>query len=241
MMVREEEIDMEEIELAVQRRKVVGKQVRQIRREGLVPAVIYGHGVESLPIQVDQHHLRRVLAQVGLSHLITLRLDEGQALRVALVREVQRDVLRGSILHVDFLQVQMAEKIRTVIPLRFVGESPAVEQEGGVLLQGANEVEVECLPDQLMDAIEVDLSRLTRLGQELTVANLAVPAQIQVLTDPQEMVARVVSTFIAAEEEEEEEEIPVAPAEVEVIRRPRREEEVEPESTSVGPVQPRAE
>lgn len=224
---------MEQIELAVQRRKVVGKQVRRLRREGWVPAVIYGHGVESLPIQVDQHDLRRALAQVGLSHLITLRLDEDQAPRVALVRGVQQDVLKQDILHVDFLQIQMAEKIRTAIPLHLVGESPAVEQQGGILLQGANEVEVECLPDHLVDAIEVDLSRLMSLEQELRVVDLTVPAEVEVLTEPQEMVVRVVGPSRLVEEVEEE--IPVAPAEVEVIRRPRREEAVKPQSPSVGP------
>ena len=224
---------MEQSELTVQRRRVRGKQVRRLRREGLVPAVIYSHGVGSLPIQVDQHELRRTLTQVGLSRLITLRVDDGEAPRVALVREVQRDILTGNILHVDFLQVQMAEKLRTTVSLHLIGESPAVAQQGGMLLQGANEVEIECLPGNLIDAIEVDLSRLTELEQELTVADLAVPAHVEVLTAPQEMVVRVVTVF---EEEEIEEEIPVAPAEVEVVRRPRREEEAEPESTPVEPV-----
>ena len=222
---------MERIELAVQRRRIVGKQVRRLRREGLAPAVIYGHGIKSLSIQVDQHELRRVLAQAGLSSLITLRLGDGEEPHVALVREVQRDVLAGSILHVDFLQVQMAEKITTTIPLRLVGESPAVEGQGGMILQGATEVEIECLPDNLIDAIEVDLSHLTELEEELTVADLVVPADVEVLTAPQEMVARAVTVF----EEEVEEEIPIAPPEVEVIGRPRREEEAEPESTLFQP------
>jgi large subunit ribosomal protein L25 len=216
---------MEQIELTVQKREVLGKQVRRLRREGWVPAVIYGHGVESIAIQVDHRELGRVLAQAGLSHLITLRMDDGEASRAALVREVQRDALTDGILHVDFLEVQMAEKLTTVVALHVIGESRAVEEEGGVLLQGITEVEIECLPGDLIDAIEVDISSLTELDQELTVAGLTVPPGIEILTEPHEMVVRVIR---APEEEEiEEEEILISPAEVEVIRGPRREEEIE--------------
>ena len=145
---------------------------------------------------------------------------------MALIREVQRDALSGEVLHVDFLQVQMAEKLRTTISIHLVGESPAVKQFGGMLLQGITEVEVECLPDNLVDAIEVDISSLTELGEELTVADLPIPEGIEVLSDPQEMVVRVMA---APEEEVEEEEAPVAPAEVEVVGRSRREERAEEE------------
>lgn len=213
---------MERIELSVQRRSVVGKQVRRLRREGLVPAVIYGHGVEPVSIQIDRRELRRALDRAGLSHLIALHLDDGETPRMALIREVQRDALSGEILHVDFLQVQMAEKLRTTISIHLVGESPAVKQLGGMLLQGVTEVEVECLPDNLVDTIEVDISSLTELGEELTVADLPIPEGIEVLSDPQEMVVRV----MAASEEEEAQ---AAPAEVEVVRRARREERAEEE------------
>jgi len=219
---------MEQIELTVQKRSVLGKQVRQLRREGWVPAVIYGHGVESLPIQAHQHDLRGIVAQASLSRLVALHMDDEEAPRVALIRGVQRDVLTDHILHVDFLQIQMTERLRTTISLHLIGESAAVEQLGGMLLQGITEVEIECLPGNLIDAIEVDLSPLSELEQELTIADLIVPADIEVLDDPQEMVVRIMR---APEEEEEEEveieeEIPVSPAEVEIITRSRREEEI---------------
>ena len=220
---------MEQLELMVQRRSIVGKQVRGLRREGLIPAVIYGHGVESVPIQVHRTDLRGILTQAGLSRLITLRLDDEETPRVALIREVQRDVLTDDTVHVDFLEVQRAEKLTTTISLHLVGESPAVEQQGGMLLQGITEVEIECLPSDLVDAIEVDLSSLTELEQELTVADLVVPSSIEILTSPQEMVARTM--FVPEEEEEvvEEEMFPVSPTEVEVIGRPQREEGMEPD------------
>lgn len=222
---------MEQLELMVQRRSIVGKQVRGLRREGVIPAVIYGHGVESLPIQVHRTDLRGILDEASLSRLITLRLEDEETPRVALIREVQRDVLTDDTLHVDFLEVQMAEKLTTTISLHLVGESPAVEQQGGMLLQGITEVEIECLPADLIDAIEVDLSSLTELEQELTVADLVVPSSIEILTPPQEMVARTM--FVPEEEEEIEEEMfPVSPTEVEVIGRPQREEEIELDSGS---------
>lgn len=221
---------MERFELAVQMRNVVGKQVRRLRREGLIPAVIYGQDIEALPIQIDQYELRPALAEVGLSRLITLVVDDGATSHTALIREVQRDVLTDNILHVDFFQVQMLEKISTTIPLRLIGESQAVTQEAGVLLQGVVEVEIECLPGDLVDAIEVDISSLTELEQEITVADLVYPPGVEVLADPREMVVRVMTTY---EEEEIEEEVSIFPAEVEVIGRPGREEEEPEEDTSV--------
>jgi large subunit ribosomal protein L25 len=222
---------MEQLELAVQSRSVVGKQVRRLRREGLIPAVIYGHGVESLPIQVHRSDLRGILNQASLSRLVALRVDDEEETHVALVREVQRDVLTDVTLHVDFLEVQMAETLTTTVSLHLVGTAPAVEQQGGMLLQGITEVEIECLPADLIDSIEVDISSLSELEQELTVADLITPASIEVLTPPQEMVVRVMS--IPEEEEEIEEEfVSVSPTEVEVIGRPQREEDVELDRSS---------
>lgn len=221
---------MERIELMVQARRITGKQVRRLRREGLIPAVIYGHGVESLSLQIDRQELRKALAQAGLSTLITLHLGDGEPPRLALVREVQRDVLTREILHVDFLQVEMAERITTAVPLRLIGKSPAVEQLGGILLQGVTEVEVECLPGDLVEAIEVDVAHIAELDRDLTVGDLTVPGNVQIVTDPQEMVVRVMA---GREEEEVEVEVPFAPAEVELVGRPRREEEAEQGATRV--------
>jgi large subunit ribosomal protein L25 len=217
---------MEQIRLMVQKRSVLGKQVRRLRREGWVPAVLYGHGVESLPIQALQGDLGGIVAQASLSRLIALQVGDEEAPRVALIRDVQRDVLTEKILHVDFLQIQMAETLRTTIPLQLIGESPVTEQRGGMLLQGITEVEIECLPGDLVDAIEVDVSALLAIDQELTIADLTIPQGIEVLADPQEMVVRAM--WVREEEEEEaeiEEEAVVSPAEVEIITQARREEE----------------
>ena len=216
------ENDMERIELKVEKRTILGKKVKRLRRQGLIPAIIYGHKTEPIPVQIEERELTRVLAQAGPNRLITLRLD-GQP-RLALAREIQRDVITDKLLHVDFYTVVMTEKLSAEVPLVLVGESPAVERREGVLQHGIDTVEVECLPGDLIHSIEVDLSELKELGQAIYVKDLKVPPSVEILTDGEEMVVKVVPIV----EEVEEEEVAVAPGEVEVVTK-RKEEEFEEE------------
>lgn len=227
---------MERIELETQKRKVLGKKVKNLRHEGLIPAVLYGHEVESVPLQVEEQELNRVLAQAGGHRLITLKIGRSRKPQMALARDVQWDVLTGKPLHVDFYAVVMTEKITTEVPLVFTGEAPAVSKEGAILLQGLDEVEIECLPGDLIEAIEVDLSGLEEMDQAIYVKDLPLPPTIDLLTDTEELVAKI--AWAAAEEEEEEEEVvPIAPEEVEVIAKGKEEaefEEAEPEEIEPG-------
>ena len=216
------ENDMERIELKVEKRTLLGKKVKRLRRQGLIPAIIYGHETEPIPVQIEERELTRVLAQAGPNRLITLRLD-GRP-RLALAREIQRDVITDKLLHVDFYTVVMTEKLSAEVPLVLVGESPAVERREGVLQHGIDTVEVECLPGDLIHSIEVDLSELKELGQAIYVKDLKVPPSVEILTDGEEMVVKVVPIV----EEVEEEEVAVAPGEVEVVTK-RKEEEFEEE------------
>ena len=216
------ENDMERIELKVEKRTILGKKVKRLRRQGLIPAIIYGHKTEPIPVQIEERELTRVLAQAGPNRLITLRLD-GRP-RLALAREIQRDVITDKLLHVDFYTVVMTEKLSAEVPLILVGESPAVERREGVLQHGIDTVEVECLPGDLIHSIEVDLSELKELGQAIYVKDLKVPPSVEILTDGEEMVVKVVPIV----EEVEEEEVAVAPGEVEVVTK-RKEEEFEEE------------
>ena len=213
---------MERIELKVEKRTILGKKVKRLRRQGLIPAIIYGHKTEPIPVQIEERELTRVLAQAGPNRLITLRLD-GRP-RLALAREIQRDVITDKLLHVDFYTVVMTEKLSAEVPLVLVGESPAVERREGVLQHGIDTVEVECLPGDLIHSIEVDLSELKELGQAIYVKDLKVPPSVEILTDGEEMVVKVVPIV----EEVEEEEVAVAPGEVEVVTK-RKEEEFEEE------------
>jgi len=209
---------MEQIELKVQKRKMLGKKVKRLRREGLVPAVLYGHGIESVPLQVEERELNRVLNRAGEHRLIALKIGGSRRAQAALIRDVQWDVITGRPLHVDFYAVVMTEKLTTEVPLVFVGEAPAAEQAGAMVLQALDMVEIECLPGDLIEAIEVDLSELKEMDQAIYVKDLRVPPTVTILTDGEELVAKV--GWAAPEEVEE---VPAAP-EAEVIAEGKEEE-----------------
>jgi large subunit ribosomal protein L25 len=212
----------EQVGLTAEKRTVIGKQVKQLRRQGWVPGVMYGHGFDSVPLRFEKRSLRHVLSKVGGSQLISITIEGNKQPEMALVRDVQRDPIRGSLLHVDFYRVRMTERLTTEVPLVIVGESPVAEAREGILLQGISSIAVECLPGDLVDAIEVDLTDLVEIDQALYVRDLAVPAGIDVLTDLDEMVVRVVP--LEAEEVEEEEEVIPEAEEVEVITEAREKE-----------------
>ena len=207
LLVREskearKEETMEQIELKTQKREVLGKKVKSLRREGFVPAVLYGHETDSIPLQVEERELNRVLAQAGEHRLIALKIGRARKPHMALTRDVQWDVITGRPLHVDFYAVVMTEKITTAVPLALVGEAPAAGQAGVILLQGLDEVEIECLPGDLPEAIEVDLSGLEEIDQAIYLKDLQVPPAVEILTDGEEIVVKV--GWAAAEEVEEE-------------------------------------
>jgi large subunit ribosomal protein L25 len=170
--------------------------------------------------------LRQVLSQVGGSQLISIKVKGQKQPEMVLVRDVQRDPIRRTLLHVDFYRVDMTERLTAEVPLEMVGESPVVTAKEGILLQGISTIEVECLPGDLVDAIEVDLSELAELDQAVYVRDLAIPAGMHVLTDTDEMIARVVP--LEAEEELEEVMVPEA-EEVEVITEAEAKEPVSEE------------
>jgi len=199
------------VELAAKKRTVLGSKVKRLRREGWVPGVIYGRDFDSVSLKFDKYKLRDVLSQVGGSQLINIKVEGSDEPESALLRDVQRDVITGDLLHVDFYRVMMSETITTEIPLLTVGESPVAEQKEGILLHGIAEIEVECLPGDLVDALEVDLTELTEIGQAILVEDLAVPSGIDILTDPDEVIARLVPL------EEVELERPAAEVEEELI------------------------
>jgi large subunit ribosomal protein L25 len=215
---------MEQITLNSSPRAVIGKQVKALRRSGLVPLVMYGANMKPLALQADGKELFRVLRQAGGSRLIAVSTGDG--LQMALARDVQREPISGNILHVDLLAVSMTERIRVEVPLAFEGKSPAVRRGEGVLVQGLDTVEIECLPGDLIDRIHVNLDGLEKVGAVIHVSDLQVPAAIKILTDPDEMVARI--TYLAAEEAPVVEAAAVT-AEPEVIVKPKAEAEEEGE------------
>jgi large subunit ribosomal protein L25 len=186
--------------LDAEKRTVVRKGLNIQRRDGVLPGILYGAGIESIPIQVDFREAMRFLATAGGSTLLELKL--GKDTHNVLVREVQRDVITRDLLHVDFLRVAMDVVIRAEVPIELVGEAPAAKELGGVLVSGVSMVEVEALPAELPDRILVELDHLAEIDDAVTVADLKFSTGVSILTDPSELIARVI--FQAEEEIEEE-------------------------------------
>ncbi len=204
-------------------RTVVGKKTKRLRAQGWIPAVLYGPGVENRLLQIPAGEAEAVLARAGTSHLITMNIRGDKSPVQVLLKGFQRDPIRRNLLHMDLYQVAMDKPITVEVPIVLVGSSPVLERREGILLQGKQTLEIECLPKDLIEAVEVDLSVLTEVDQQITVADLALPPTIRVLDNPEEMIVRVSPL---EEEEEVVEEAPTA-AEPELIRRRKEEEEEE--------------
>ena len=219
---------MDQIELVVEHRTVVGKKVRNLRREGIVPLVVYGRS-DAVSVQAPEVEATRAIAQAG-GQLIALTVGDEDVPRMVLAREVQRDVLSGTILHADLYEVDITERIQVTVPLALVGEAALVASNEAVLLQVLNEVEIECLPTDILQVIEVDTSGLADFGDAVYVGDVSLPDGIDMITAGEEMIVRL-DTIEEEEEEEEEEDLfgPVEPGEVEVIGRETEEDELEDE------------
>jgi len=218
---------MEQIELKAEPRQISGKHVKQLRAEGYVPAVLYGSKIKSTPIQIASKPLHKVLAQAGGNMFISLQVGDKKPV-LALAREVQRDALRHHIIHADFYQVVMTEKITVEVPLVFVGDAPALK-DGGILVHGLDAIEVQCLPADVPPSIEVDLSSLIDFHSRVAVADLHLPPAVTILSEPESLVAHIEAPR-KAEEEVVVEEVVAASAEPELVaKREKKEEEEEEE------------
>lgn len=194
---------MEVVTLDAKERKTIGKQVKALRRQGILPAVMYGVGIEPLPLELDEKVASRVLANVGRSTLIDLNV--GKDSHKVLVREFQRDVIRRDILHVDFLVVAMDVAIGAVVPVVLIGESLAMEELGGIVVSGLTEIEVEALPADLPEQVSVDIGALVSMSDVITAGDLVLGERVTLITDPDETIANVIAQM--AEEEVEEVEV----------------------------------
>ncbi|MCC7207087.1 MAG: 50S ribosomal protein L25 [Anaerolineae bacterium] len=206
--------------LEAQRRTVTGKHVKHLRRQDIIPAIIYGAGSEPVSISCVRRTLETVLANAGNTHLIEVNVDG--ASHNTLVREVQRDKIRRTIMHVDFLEVDLTKLLRTEVQI-VLTHTPRL---GADLMMSQNllSVEVECLPTNIPEHVELNVSGLTQAGARLTVADLAQLPNVTILNDPTEVVVRIETL---AAEEAEEGAAEGAPVEPEVVERGKKEEEEE--------------
>ncbi len=198
---------MKNLALQASKRNVLGKKTRFLRRQGITPAHIFGHGLESLPLQCDTAELQQIIARAGTTRLIALDIEGDKQPRSVFIREIQRDACTRELLHVDLYQVRMEERIKADIPIVLVGEAPAMKEKGRNLTHGVTSLSVECLPDKLPPQIEVDLSPLEDTEQAIFVRDITLSPDITVNTDPNQLVVKVSEARVERIEEVVEEEV----------------------------------
>jgi len=189
-------------------REPLGKRSRRLLREGKLPAIVYGYNTEPTPITLDRLEFQKVFIKSGRTHLVDLAID-GRMGKV-LVREIQTHPRRLGPIHVDFYQVNLEEKIEVEVPVHLVGESGPVKQGDADILQPMHSIRVECLPSDIPESFEVDITALEEIEAELRVADITVPKGVTVLDDPEELVVKIVHK----RELKVEEEVPAAEAAV---------------------------
>ena len=191
---------MSDFQLAAQKRQALGKKNRQLRRQGFVPGIVYGPSTEPMSVQFPYRAVELMLMDAGGTNLIDIEVDG--AVYPSLAREVQRDVVRGDILHVDFLAVDQSQRISVEVPIVMEGESPVVVAREGILITGRSSLTLEVYPSDIRDRILIDLSTLTEMGAEVLVRDLSFGENVTVHNDPNEMLAKIVQPAAARAEED---------------------------------------
>lgn len=179
------------------------EKANALRQKGFLPAVVYGHNENSQSLTLDYNHFLKIFKTAGTSSLINLKINEAEPVNV-LIEEVQHDPRSDKVIHVDFHKVKMTEKIHTEISLIFEGEAPGVKELGGTLVKNRDQIEVECLPGDLVHEIKIDLGVLKNLHDAVHIKDLDIPKTIAVLADPEEVVVTVQPTKVEEEPKPEE-------------------------------------
>lgn len=191
---------MADLTLKAAKRDILGKKTRFLRRQSITPTHLFGHGIESLALQCDTAELQRLITQGGTTRLIDLKIEAEKRPRSVFIREIQRDVLNGQLLHVDFYQIKKTEKITADIPIVLLGEAPATRSKENIIYQELTQLGVECLPENLPPQIEIDLSSLEEADQAIYVRDIILDPDIAVTTGTDQLVVKV--SQVAMEKEE---------------------------------------
>lgn len=192
---------MKHPQLKADERTVLGKKVKKLRREGFLPGNVYGKGLNSYALQVKLPDFETVYKEAGDTGLVDLSFD-GKT-KPVLIKNLQMNYATRTLLHVDFYQVNLKEKVKATVPVVLTGEAKAVTDKIGLVLQTQNDVEIEALPDNLPENIEISVASLAAIGDQVTVADLKAPADVAILTDPAQTVAKVVEPVVEEAEPEE--------------------------------------
>jgi large subunit ribosomal protein L25 len=181
---------MDKIALEAKSRDVLGRKTNKGRKEGLIPAVVYGKGIPGKNIWVKLLDFKRLIKKSGESTVIDLKIDEKDN-RNVLIYDTQKDPVRDNYVHIDFFQVRMDEEIETEVELEYIGEAPAVKELGGVLVKNIDAIEVKCLPADLPGSIEVDISSLKTFEDRITLGDLKISPKVELIIDLETVVALV--------------------------------------------------
>ncbi|HEX2221614.1 MAG TPA: 50S ribosomal protein L25 [Candidatus Limnocylindria bacterium] len=189
------------LEISLAPRTAAGKKNRRLRRTGVVPAVVYGRGTESVPVQIDGKVFDALYRAAGRTSVLNVRLDGGRG-QSAIIKDVQRNPVSGRPIHVDFLLIDLRQEMEVDVPIVYTGHAPAVDQFAGTLVHNLDRVRVKALPGDLPHEISVDVGSLATLDDAIHVRDLRVdPGKVHVLADPDELVAKVLPPRIEVEEE----------------------------------------
>ena len=192
---------MEDLTLPATSRNILGKKTRFLRRQGITPVHLFGHGLKSQALQCDTAELQHIIAQAGMTRLISLETEDDKQPRSVFIREIQRDACSGELLHVDFYQVRKTEKMTAEVPIILVGEAPALKAKGRSLMHGVTTLSVECLPDKLPPQIEADVSPLEEVEQAIYVRDLVLSPDVTVTTASDQLVVKVSEAYVERVEE----------------------------------------
>lgn len=231
----------DELKLTAEKRTILGRKAKALRREGILPANIYGKKVKSLAVQTDLKSFLSAFKKTGETSVVKLKVKGEKKSRPVLIHNVQFDPVSDQPLHADFYQVDLKVKVTTEVPIELVGESPAAKEKIGILIQPLTEVEVEALPTELPDKLELDISGLKEVDDAVTVADLKVPKEVKVLTPEKEILAKIEplakEEVVVAPPEEEvpEEEVPEEEVPVEEEVKKPAEEKKPPEEAKIPP------
>lgn len=210
-------------------RKRIGKKVGALRREGKLPAVMYGRDFEATPIVTDLKETTRLLAKLTSSSLITIILDGKEYL--TLVQERQRDFIRGTLQHIDFRVVSLDEKIKASVPIEVIGVAPAIKEFNGVMVNNMTSLDVECLADDLPERVTVDVSILANIGDSISVQDIDLGKNVDILSTAEDAIVTITTTVQELVEEEVEgeegelDELGDEMGEPEVIEKGKKEED----------------
>ena len=215
---------MEALSISTQTRKLTGRKTNKLRKEGCVPGIVYGPKSKNVSIKINEKDFKDVFSKAGESTLIDLKIDDKEIGKV-IINNYQTDPVNDNIIHFDLYQVRMDKKITTKVSIKFIGESPAIKNESGILVKSHDMLEIKCLPKNLIHDIEVDLSVLEHIDDIIRIKDLKISDEIEIVADVEEAVVNVTPPRTEKEMKELEERVEEKVEGVESAKEKKEDEE----------------